>query len=160
MAVDTRNKRSSAVLVGLPWRGLYPDPDGTVAADDRSHAAGLYGGLEADAPAGTAPTVTINQGAALSLPSSSVQLTASATGSPTPTLSWASDDTDVATVNASSGLVTKVANGTCTITVTADNDVEPNATDTIDVTFRDAVAGGGVLHSRTGNNRRRFGGLL
>lgn len=43
--MDTRNKRSSAINVGSPWRGMLPAPDGTVAQADRQHAAFLYGGI-------------------------------------------------------------------------------------------------------------------
>ncbi len=43
MAIDTRQKRDSAQSVGLPWRGSYPVPDGSLAAyADRVQAANLY----------------------------------------------------------------------------------------------------------------------
>lgn len=45
MAVDTRNKRSSAINVGLPWRGQWPTPDGAIGAQDRSEILGLYDGI-------------------------------------------------------------------------------------------------------------------
>ena len=47
--LDTRNKRSSGLHVTLPWRGLFPLPDGTVSAADRQHADGQYSGIAAAA---------------------------------------------------------------------------------------------------------------
>ena len=82
----------------------------------------------------TPPTVTIDQGASASVEEgATTQLTAATTGNPTPTVAWASDDTNVATVNASSGLVTGVAAGSCTITATATNS-EGSAQDTLALT--------------------------
>ena len=48
--MDTRSKRSSAVLHGLPWRGQYPAPDSTIAQADRQHIAWLYAGVLAADP--------------------------------------------------------------------------------------------------------------
>lgn len=48
--MDTRNKRSSALLIGLPFRGLYPAPDGAVGEEDRPHVALMYAGLAAGEP--------------------------------------------------------------------------------------------------------------
>jgi hypothetical protein len=45
MAVDTRDRRSSAIDVSSPWRSKLPTPDGTIAAADRQHAAGYYSGI-------------------------------------------------------------------------------------------------------------------
>lgn len=45
MAIDSRDKRSSAIHVGLPWRGMYPLPDGTIGQEDRQHAATFYRGV-------------------------------------------------------------------------------------------------------------------
>lgn len=45
MAVDTRDKRSSAIHLGLPWRGMLPLPDGALSQADRQHVAWLYGGI-------------------------------------------------------------------------------------------------------------------
>lgn len=50
MAIDTRNKRASALLPGLPWRGFLPAPDSAVDAGDRLQGAFLYRGIAADAP--------------------------------------------------------------------------------------------------------------
>lgn len=43
--MDTRNKRSSAILVGMPWRCEFPDPDSTVGDGDRAHVAFYYAGF-------------------------------------------------------------------------------------------------------------------
>ncbi len=37
------NERISAVHVGLPWRGLFPIPDGTLNGNDRAHVATFFG---------------------------------------------------------------------------------------------------------------------
>ncbi len=49
MAIDTREKRSSAVHVMLPWRGMLPLPDGTISDADRQHVALLYSGIAVSA---------------------------------------------------------------------------------------------------------------
>lgn len=54
MAVDTRNKRSSAIQVSLPWRSMLPAPDGAIDQADRQHTALLYAGILATSP--TPPT--------------------------------------------------------------------------------------------------------
>ncbi len=51
MAVDTKNKRYSAIHVGCPWRSSLPIPDGTVDQGDRQHVAGFYRGVLAAAAA-------------------------------------------------------------------------------------------------------------
>lgn len=45
MAVDTRNKRSSAINIASPWRSMLPLPDGTIDQADRQHAALHYSGI-------------------------------------------------------------------------------------------------------------------
>ncbi len=45
MAVDTRNERCSAIGVGLPFRLVLPNADGTVNQADRQHVAYLYAGI-------------------------------------------------------------------------------------------------------------------
>lgn len=50
MAVDTKNKRSSAIFPGSPWRGMLPAPDGTIDQGDRQATAFVYSGIEAGAP--------------------------------------------------------------------------------------------------------------
>jgi len=60
MAVDTRNKRAGAILVGIPWRGMLPLPDGAIDQADRQQTAFFYPGILAGAPvilppAGPAP---------------------------------------------------------------------------------------------------------
>jgi hypothetical protein len=59
MAVDTRNKRASAINLMLPWRGQLPAPDGTIDELDRAHVAFLYAGIaieELDSGTGTPST--------------------------------------------------------------------------------------------------------
>ena len=51
MAIDSRDKRSSAVNPGSPWRGMLPVADGTVSQADRQHAAYWYRGIAAASPA-------------------------------------------------------------------------------------------------------------
>jgi len=53
MAVDTRDKRSSAINVSIPWRGLLPLSDSTINAPDRGHTMFLYMGLIAVVAAGS-----------------------------------------------------------------------------------------------------------
>lgn len=50
MAVDTRNKRASAISTTLPWRGLLPAPDGTIDEYDRQQVAFVYAGILAGEP--------------------------------------------------------------------------------------------------------------
>lgn len=45
--MNTRNKRASSVMVGLPWRGLMPVADNTVDASDRQFMALMYMGIAA-----------------------------------------------------------------------------------------------------------------
>lgn len=45
MAIDTRNKRASAINVGLPWRCSFPMPDGSISQADRKHVSLLYAGI-------------------------------------------------------------------------------------------------------------------
>lgn len=47
MAIDTRDKRSSAIHIGQPWRGQYPLPDSSINQADRQHVALLYRGIAA-----------------------------------------------------------------------------------------------------------------
>lgn len=51
MAIDTRDKRASAISSALPWRGLWPLPDGALDQGDRQHVASMYRGIAAGAPA-------------------------------------------------------------------------------------------------------------
>ncbi len=48
--LDTREKRSSGIHIGLPWRGMVPLPDGDISQADRQHLAFLYSGILAGAP--------------------------------------------------------------------------------------------------------------
>ena len=45
MALDTRDKRSSAIGLTLPWRGMLPLPDATFNQADRQHIVWLYRGI-------------------------------------------------------------------------------------------------------------------
>lgn len=56
MAIDTRDKHSSAIQPGSPWRGFFPAPDGSLNQADRQHTCNLYRGIAADAPAVTTIT--------------------------------------------------------------------------------------------------------
>ena len=49
MPIDTRERRASAVTVGLPWRGTFPAGDGTIDQGDRQQAATFYRGVLAGA---------------------------------------------------------------------------------------------------------------
>lgn len=51
MALDTADKRDSAIHVSLPWRMRFPVPDGSLAAPDRLHVGLLYRGIAAGAAA-------------------------------------------------------------------------------------------------------------
>lgn len=50
MALDNRNRRVSIINVGLPFRGMLPLPDGTLAAEERYLLAGYYAGLISSPP--------------------------------------------------------------------------------------------------------------
>lgn len=45
MAIDTRDKRASAIHGGSPWRGLLPLPDGALTQGDRVQVALHYRGI-------------------------------------------------------------------------------------------------------------------
>jgi hypothetical protein len=63
MAIDTRNKRASAICPGLVFLRPLPLADGSIGVGDRKHVAGSYRGLGTDLPA--VPPVrirTINSG--------------------------------------------------------------------------------------------------
>ena len=45
MAIDTRQKRTSAISPGIPWRNLHVVPDLTLNDLDRLQAASMYAGL-------------------------------------------------------------------------------------------------------------------
>jgi len=49
VALDSRQKRTSAQQILLPWRVNYPDPDGSLAAGDRQHITLSYSGILAAA---------------------------------------------------------------------------------------------------------------
>ena len=45
MAIDTKDKRASAIDAALPWRTELPDPSGTIGAGARQIIARLYSGI-------------------------------------------------------------------------------------------------------------------
>jgi len=46
MAIDTRNKRASCLLLAMPFGRVFPSPDGSLATQsDRQFMARLYAGL-------------------------------------------------------------------------------------------------------------------
>jgi hypothetical protein len=50
MALDTADKRFSAIHIGSPWRGILPFPDGDItSAGDRQTIVFLYSGISAGA---------------------------------------------------------------------------------------------------------------
>lgn len=53
MAIDTQDKRASAINPSLPWRGYFPQPNSAIDQGDRQQAAALYRGILA----GAAPDV-------------------------------------------------------------------------------------------------------
>lgn len=51
MALDTKEKRASAAMVGLPWRGALPTPDAAAeTAADRAQVGNLYSGIALSEP--------------------------------------------------------------------------------------------------------------
>jgi hypothetical protein len=52
MALDTRNKRSSAINVSSPWRGMLPVPDGSLDQGDRQQVGLHYRGILSASPSG------------------------------------------------------------------------------------------------------------
>jgi len=55
MAIDTRNRRSSAINPQCPWRGQWPAPDSTIDQADRQHGLWSYAGIVAGAAAAVVP---------------------------------------------------------------------------------------------------------
>ena len=47
--MDSRNKRASAICVGLALAAIFPNPDGTIAQADRQQASYCYAGILATA---------------------------------------------------------------------------------------------------------------
>jgi len=52
MALDTRNKRAGAVNISSPWRGILPEPDGSVGQADRQTIAFMSASILAQTPGG------------------------------------------------------------------------------------------------------------
>jgi hypothetical protein len=52
MAIDTRDRRASCLMLALPFGRVFPTPDGTLAEGaDRTHLSLLYRGITAAAAA-------------------------------------------------------------------------------------------------------------
>jgi hypothetical protein len=49
MAVDSRDKRGSTLLLALQFARIWPNPDGSLVGDDRQHLGYLYRGISATA---------------------------------------------------------------------------------------------------------------
>jgi hypothetical protein len=58
MPIDSRDKRSSAIMPNLPWRNMLPAPDGSWNQADRQHVALMYRGILAG---GAAAAVTLRK---------------------------------------------------------------------------------------------------
>jgi hypothetical protein len=59
MAIDTEEKRRSALFFLLPYLRALPVADGTVDSGDRAHVLGLYSGIAGGAaPPPTAPDLS------------------------------------------------------------------------------------------------------
>lgn len=61
MAVDTKQKRASALNAYSPWVKTLPEPSSSVDADDRAHALMLYSGLSSGAYYPSTITLTMMQ---------------------------------------------------------------------------------------------------
>lgn len=56
MAIDTQNRRASCLGLALPFRAVWPNPDGSLAsAADRQHIAYTYPGIATAEPATVSP---------------------------------------------------------------------------------------------------------
>lgn len=75
MAIDTKLKRYSAILVGLPFRGMLPDPDAVIGAPDRLAVGFMYAGIAAAAAVlGDLMTITPGMGTGMTIdPTSGTQ---------------------------------------------------------------------------------------
>ena len=58
--MDSRDKRASAVLVALPWRGVLPVPDGSLNQGDRQQAGTMYRGIAASSAEIPVPPSALN----------------------------------------------------------------------------------------------------
>lgn len=59
MPLDSRDKRSSAINISSPWRGMLPTPDGAALNQgDRQQVALMYRGIAAAAPEVVTATAT------------------------------------------------------------------------------------------------------
>lgn len=63
MAIDTRDKRASAIAATLAPLTVAFQPDGTIGALDRQHVGGfIYRGVATGAPAGGASILALDRG--------------------------------------------------------------------------------------------------
>ena len=53
MAIDSRDKRAGAVMMGIPFIVIAPLADGTIGSADRQHIAHVYPGVLASEAADT-----------------------------------------------------------------------------------------------------------
>ena len=61
MAIDTRDRRASAIHIASPWRGILPLSDGTVGQPDRQIVPFFYSGITAGAAADPSAWVEATQ---------------------------------------------------------------------------------------------------
>jgi hypothetical protein len=45
MAIDTRDKRASILMLALTFSRVYPNPDGALTNEDRQHMGYVYRGI-------------------------------------------------------------------------------------------------------------------
>ena len=63
--IETRDKRSSALHVGSPWRAMWPLADGAALnVGDRQHTAFMYRGIASTIVAETGPPTEVFTGPA------------------------------------------------------------------------------------------------
>jgi hypothetical protein len=54
MAIDTRDRRASCLMLGLPFGHVWPMPDGAITAADFEQESYLYRGISSGGPIGPA----------------------------------------------------------------------------------------------------------
>lgn len=142
MALDTRNRRASAVAFAIGHGRVWPNPDGTIDQPDRQHIAWVYPGITASAP-GTPEVEVFGNG--VSIPDNDM----------TPS---EADHTDFGVVVQSAGTITRTftVQNTGGGTLTTSNlavpvgftiveglsaSITPGGSDTFQVRLDDAVVG-------------------
>lgn len=63
MALDTRNKRASAIGIAIAARLVLPAADGAISSADRAHLAYGYAGIQAGSPVPAPDGVVVVEGA-------------------------------------------------------------------------------------------------